>query len=47
MQIHNELSKERGAFLTSKNMKTQDLVINGMLCLHIQIWTISTKLSEV
>lgn len=43
MQIHNELSKEMGPFLASKSMKTQDLVINGILCLHIQIWTVSTK----
>ena len=43
MQIHNELSKERGPFLASKSMKTQDLVINDMLCLHIQIWNESTN----
>ena len=43
MQIHNELSKERGPFRASKSMKTQDLVINDRLFLHIQIWIESTN----
>ena len=43
MQIHNELHKERGSFLASKSMKTQNLVINGRFCLHIQIWNESTN----
>ena len=33
--MHNKLSKERGPFLASKSIITQELVINCILFFHI------------